>query len=89
MRKQLNNTEIELLKMSAGDLIPMLEADVESNQLKQLSFQYFSKKCGEFFQIHLTVTRDNKEFKNTSEIERMIKRVPKKQKISKNTIKKD
>jgi len=62
-RIELGDTEINLLKVSAGDLIQALQAE-ENHVLnvKQTAFEYYDDKSGQVFQVQLTVTRSEHEF---------------------------
>jgi len=62
-----------LLNISSGDLIQMLEADVNFLHVKQTAFQHYCKKTNEFFHVQVTVTRNESDFLEGLEIEEMSK----------------
>jgi hypothetical protein len=51
-----------LLEFSAGDLIPMLEKKKKLLHVRQKAFQYYSEKNKEFYEVHVTVTRNENDF---------------------------
>jgi hypothetical protein len=61
-RLELRQTEKDLLNISAGDLIPMLEKKTKLLHVKQTAFQHYCKKTKEFFHVQVTVTRNPSDF---------------------------
>ena len=51
-----------MLEFSAGDLIPMLEKKKKLLHVRQKAFQYYSEKNKEFYEVHVTVTRNENDF---------------------------
>ena len=61
-RLELRQSEKDLLQFSAGDLIPMLEEKTKLYHVKQTAYQYYSEKTKEFFDVQVTVTRNEGDF---------------------------
>ena len=61
-RVELHQNEIDLLKFSAGDLIPELSKSVESLEVKMAAYRYWNSETEEEFQVQVIVTRDKSEF---------------------------
>ena len=70
-RRQLTKSCTDLLEYSAGDLIPMLEAEKELLHVKQSAFEYYSAETEEVFQVHVTVTRSESDFLEFMQIEHL------------------
>lgn len=61
-RLELRQSEKDLLQFSAGDLIPMLEAEKNLAHVKQTAYRYYSPKTKEYFDVQVTVTRNKSDF---------------------------
>lgn len=70
-RRELIDTEMDLLTYSAGDMIPMLEKDKKLIHVKQQAFDYYSEKTGEIYQVQVLVTRDGHDFLDAFQTEEM------------------
>jgi hypothetical protein len=70
-RKEFRETEKNLLEMSAGDLITMLENNEKLIHVKQTAFKYYSDKNKEFFEVQVTVTRHEIDFLEAFQTEEM------------------
>lgn len=70
-RIQFGDNEKLLLQYSAGDLIPMLADNKKLLHVRQSSFDYYNKETEEHFQVHVMVTRDEKDFLDFLQTEEM------------------
>ena len=70
-RRELTKSCTDLLEFSAGDLIPMLEKNKKLHHVRQQAFEYYSEKNKEFYQIHVTVTRNESDFLEPFQTEEM------------------
>lgn len=71
-RLEIRQTQKDLLIMSAGDLIPLLEASPKTLSVKQVSFQHYCAETKEFFQVQIIVTREEDDFLDPGHVEHNV-----------------
>lgn len=70
-RVELTKSCKDLLEYSAGDLIPMLAADKKLLHVRQSAFTWYNPETKEEYQVHVTVTRNGRDFLEAFQTEEM------------------
>lgn len=70
-RVKLHNSEMKLLEVTAGDLIPILKKNKKLSHVRQSAFGYYEKDSNEFWQVHVIVTRNKSDFLEFLQTEEM------------------
>ncbi|HRH68871.1 MAG TPA: hypothetical protein PLB89_05120 [Flavobacteriales bacterium] len=68
---KLRQTELDLLEVSARDLIPAISANTELKHVREMAFEYYDKKLEQHYQVHVMVTRDADDFLEPFQTEEM------------------
>lgn len=67
----INETNVSLLAISAGEMLAELPMRPELRHLRQNAFDYYNENTKEYYQVHVTVTRDEGDFLEAFQTEEM------------------
>lgn len=68
---ELSNSDIQELKLSVIVMLPMLIENPKLLHVKQAPFGIYNKERNEFFQVQVTLTRDDNSFLEAFETEEL------------------
>jgi hypothetical protein len=69
---QLTDDCINLLKITASELIPKMSANTGLNHVKQQAFDHYDPMTKEVYQVQVTVTRREADFLEPFQTEEMV-----------------